>query len=143
MKPDTMLDVGGLTLEEELAYVRLCGARGPERRQRRNWALTLLMITGALLCCFAAVGAVRDASGLSAGAAVLAGLATVIFNRGIRPNAARPLEIADLDMAGQLDAALTDFLDGARVGASQITALRQGGTLLAAALGTLVFDVLR
>lgn len=143
MKPDTMLDLGGLTLEEELAYVRLCGARGPEHRQRRNWALILLMITGALLCCFAAVGAVRDASGLSAGAAVLAGLAAVILNRGIRPNAAPPLEIADLDMAAQLDAALTDFLDGARVGASQIKALRQGGTLLAAALGALVFDVLR
>ncbi|HQT52532.1 MAG: hypothetical protein Q8N10_08010 [Phenylobacterium sp.] len=74
---------------------------------------------------------------------MLAGLAAVILNRGIRPNAAPPLEIADLDMAAQLDAALTDFLDGARVGASQITALRQGGTLLAAALGALVFEVLR
>ena len=142
-EPDPTLELGGISVEEDLAYVRLCGAKAPENRDRRNLALRGLAVLSGLGFGVAVIAAVREGPGFGAGAAVLAATAAFVFYRGVAPRTYPQRDTADLEPSAELDAAVADFLDGVRVGAAQIRALQRGGALLAAALGALVLDVLR
>lgn len=136
-------EVSGLTLEEELAYVRLCGAKGPRNRAFRNLGLTALAAVGALTFGAAVIGALREVSGLNLIAALLAGLATLVLYRGVELKPSPPAQVGELEMAAQLEAAIAHFLDGVRVAQDQIKALRRGSTLLVLTVGAIVLDMLR